>query len=254
MGRGFAGDRAYRTWCLGIVRDFLDGTLMPDGALRLFQDAFKDRPGPQSDEEYRVLNEIFLDFEDYVPDRHPGPPTPTANCPKRAPHGRCARQPIARGAGPRPATAPSRTPARTPRISPNPSHQFNCPKEARAAGPRPIPCAPTARSDPARSPPAPAPVIRPNGVTARTTPPRRAHSRLLSDTRTQRPTPRPRWLLAEWADEPPDGARNLAALPAALRDALAPDGGFTGFRLYPWPDRVDLLHGRAAPRPSALAR
>ena len=49
------------------------------------------------------------------------------------------------------------------------------------------------------------------------------------------PSRRPRCaLLVEWCREPPPEARGLAALPASL--GLTPDQGFTGLRLYPWPD------------------
>lgn len=48
-------------------------------------------------------------------------------------------------------------------------------------------------------------------------------------------------LLVAWAEEPPPEARTMAALPERL--GLVPDQGFTGLRLYPWPDRVALRAG-----------
>ena len=47
-------------------------------------------------------------------------------------------------------------------------------------------------------------------------------------------------LLAEWSSEPPVTGRGMAPLPPSVTAGLRPDAGFTGYRLYPWPDDVAL--------------
>jgi len=46
-------------------------------------------------------------------------------------------------------------------------------------------------------------------------------------------------LLIEWSQEPPAVGRGLSQMPIAVEA----DDAFTGFRLYPWPDRVALREG-----------
>jgi hypothetical protein len=47
-------------------------------------------------------------------------------------------------------------------------------------------------------------------------------------------------VLAEWPEEPPAAGRDLSTVPVPLLDAMRTDDVFTGFRLYPWPDRTEL--------------
>ncbi|HYF07273.1 MAG TPA: hypothetical protein VD970_06600, partial [Acetobacteraceae bacterium] len=51
---------------LAIVEDFLAGTITTEELQQLYQGTMQRDPTPLDDMEYEILNEFFLDIEDYV--------------------------------------------------------------------------------------------------------------------------------------------------------------------------------------------